>query len=207
MKTDRNWPIWALTYQNGPWLANLDPDLSKRTAIDKLGPFSTKTDRIWSIWTLNYQNGPFSLAHLLRPPFSKNETVAQTLVSAAFESPSFSLRKVLFILYFRSFQSENLILALAQKYKKRFVIHLEHFQCMLFKILAQQKHFYQFSKIFGVWLSRIFLSHGPKLLGHYRDPRTKRVQERDETSNLVSLNHEEVDSVLIWSYVQWLRLF
>ena len=93
------------------------------------------------------------------------------------------------------------------KIQKSFVIHLEHFQCMLFKILAQQKHFYQFSKIFGVWLSRIFLSHGPKLLGHYRDPRTKRVQERDETSNLVSLNHEEVDSVLIWSYVQWLRLF
>ena len=56
------------------------------------------------------------------------------------------------------------------KIQKSFVIHLEHFQCMLFKILAQQKHFYQFSKIFDVWLSRIFLSQNCSVITEILGP-------------------------------------
>ena len=62
-KTDCFWPIWTLTHQHGPLLANLDPDPPKRTVFGQFGSLSTKTDRFWPIWTLNHQNGPL-LANL-----------------------------------------------------------------------------------------------------------------------------------------------
>ena len=37
-KTDRGWPILTRIYQNGPWLAYSDLNLSKQTVIDQFGP-------------------------------------------------------------------------------------------------------------------------------------------------------------------------
>ena len=57
-KTDRDSLVCTPSYENGPWLVSLDPNLPKRTVIDQFWPKPTKMDRARPVCCSAYQNRP-----------------------------------------------------------------------------------------------------------------------------------------------------